>query len=163
MTTRPQLDLWNNTFGFVFGIGMLAAFVGVVTRGGRMYDSLEEELESIRFKLMRLDRDIENTRDVLVSRREHRIELMREYGLTVIPSSAEMRAKYPRLYATSKYLQSNEHQLERLEVRRLLLMKRKKEIRIKLGLRPEEVEVEHKPPAKKKYEKPPPWEPKSRY
>lgn len=128
------------------GLGGFAAFGGMGPR---------EELESIEVRIRKLSYVLENQRNAVVGHREHKIKLMKEYGVYVLPSEAEMRTKYRKLYFTDKYLRVSERELDKMELNMMRLQKRRKELRAVLGMRAEEEPKHVRYPAMKKFKPPP--------
>jgi len=116
-----------------------ASMAGIASMGsGSKGASARAELSDIEERLRKLDYVLENYKSSVVSGRKHKSKLMQSHGLTVLPSVVEMRRKYPQLYATDRNLKLAEEGLDRLELKRMLLMKRRKELRSVLGLSTEE-------------------------
>lgn len=127
--------------------------MGMAAGAGRFSDPYEE-LESLNKRISRLSFRLENQREAVRGTREHKVKLMREYGLTILPSVVEMK-KYPKLKTTDYYLKKAEQDLDRMEVSMLSLQRRRKELQIKLGIRPgEEESVRRVYPAMKKFIEP---------
>lgn len=143
IVVMAMVSALSSSFG---SMGMAAGMGG--------FSSPYEELESLDERINRLSHKLENQREATASTRIHKAKLMREYGLTVLPSVVEM-AKYPKLRATDYYLRKGEESLDRMEVSMLNLQKRRKELQTRLGMRVEEEEVRRVYPALKKFREPP--------
>lgn len=132
----PQQLNWDVLFSSIAGIVLVGAVLGMVTYEEK--PSPEEELKVLNLRIRMLEPKIEDLRELTTERREHRDKLMKKYSLTVTPPEAQMREKYRDLYFTQRYLKLNEQELDRMETRMLLMMKRRKELQVMLGMRPEE-------------------------
>lgn len=117
--------------------------------------SAEEELAYLNTQIRNLSFRLENQRTAVVGTRSHKAKLMREYHLIVEPSVVEMK-RYPRLRLTDHYLRKAEEGLDKMEVRMLLLQKRRKDLQVRLGLRVDEGESTRRMyPTTKKFVPPP--------
>lgn len=123
--------------------------MGMAGGAGGLFDPYEE-LESLGKRISSLSYRLEIQREAVKGTREHKIKLMKEYGLGVLPSVVEL-SKYPKLKTTDYYLRKAEKDLDRMEVSMLNLQRRRKELQVKLGIRAEESEVRRVYPAMKKF------------
>ncbi len=92
--------------------------------GNAELDMLYDKVRKINYAMAEYD---------LVGTRQHQEYLMKKYGLTVMPSVTELR-KYPDLRATERDLRIAEVEVARLEINRLVKMKRIKELEAALGI-----------------------------
>ena len=139
------------------GIHTMGSFMPYVGGGGKKqpttksFSSSQEDLDSLNERIRKLGYRLEIQQEAVRGTREHKIKLMQEYGLGVLPSVVEMR-KYPKLKATDYYLAKGEKDLDRMEVSMMFLRKKRKDMQIALGIRPEEGEdVRRVYPATKKF------------
>jgi len=100
--------------------------------------SAQAELSELNERIRKLNFVMENYRSSVVSLRNRRAWLMKEYGLSVTPALVEMK-KYPQLRMVERNLKTAEEQLARLEVKDMNLRKRRNELQRKLGIKPEEL------------------------
>lgn len=156
MTTqdiRPRVD-WGSLFNNAFGIAFVGIALGMVFRKPD-YSSLEEELADLNWKIAILVDRVEQQKEAVRGTREYKVRLMKEYGLTVLPPLEELRRTYRPLYNTERYLQMGERRLDNMELGLLLKHRRRKEIMVKLGMKPEEEPPRPRFPAMKKFIPPP--------
>lgn len=114
--------------GMAMSAGMTAASVSRQTTARAEYEEVNKKIFKLSFVLDRY-------RSSVVSLRERRSELAKEYKIAgAIPPLVELRRKYPMLYATVRNLKTAEEQLARLELRDILLRKRRKELARVLGI-----------------------------
>jgi hypothetical protein len=150
MTTRAQID-WGSIFNTSSAMIFMAMAVPIVFRAA---EDPYEELTTLNIKINSLvNYLIPNMQESVRGTREHKIELMKQYGLTVLPPTAEMK-KYPHLAATDRVLRKAEEELQRMELNLLLKQKRRKELMQKLGMREEEIPPRKVYPALKKFREP---------
>ena len=122
--------------------GGFGASVGAgATAGGeggwgwhKKYGSLQEELKDLNKSIPKLGYVLENRQNSLIGTREHKLKLMKEYKLGVLPSLVELKRKYHNLYVTELYVTSLEEDVGRMETRMMLMKKRRKEIWQLLGI-----------------------------
>lgn len=100
------------------------------------YSSIREEYDDQSVKYRKLRFAMEQTEVSLRSERKRRAELMRDYGLSVIPPTALLQTKYRPLFLVDRDLQINEKKYASMEVTKLRKQKRLKELEIALGIRP---------------------------
>ncbi|MCJ7760626.1 hypothetical protein MUP59_05730 [Candidatus Bathyarchaeota archaeon] len=101
--------------------------------------SSDEELEDLNGRISRLRYVMENQAEALNGRRAYRDDLMRQYGLYVLPSMVELN-KYPQLRSVNHLLTQGEKNYDRMELSMMFLQKRRKDKQIQLGLRNAEAE-----------------------
>jgi len=116
-------------------VSALSQSMSTLGMGFASYSNPHEELKSISRQIFILNTKIERQREGIVSLRHHKEKLMHDLKVTLLPSEVEMKRKYPKLYYSDRYLRDYEKQLDRMEVRMMLLKKRRKDLSIKLGLR----------------------------
>lgn len=107
-----------------------------MTAGMGTKESAAQELANVDERIRKLSFVMENYRSSVISLRNNRQELMMEYGITVTPALAPLKNLYPKLYHTEMNLKKAEEELAKIEVRDLLLKKRRKELRFALGIGP---------------------------
>lgn len=138
------------------GLHTMGSFVPYVG-GGRKRSTGESsnELDSLNERIRKLNYVLENQREAVRGTRGHKVKLMKQYGLGVLPSVVEMK-KYPKLRMTDYYLRKAEQDLDKMELNMMNLQKERKELQMKLGMRPDEGEgVRRVYPALKKFRPPP--------
>lgn len=124
------LAILPDVFTGMFAIMMIGMMVGMVAVKKDPKQELAELDESIR----KMSFVKNNLNDIVTGHRNQVNKLMREYGITIIPSVAEMRQKYPKLYFAEQYLSSTEKNLDRVELNMMLKQKRRKQLRGMLGM-----------------------------
>jgi len=113
---------------------MMGAMGAGMAAGSSFSKDPREELNEVDERLYKLGFVIERYQTSVVGTRKYKSKLMQSFGLTILPSVVEMKAKYPQLYATDRNLRVEEKELERLELRRMFLKKRQKQLMQALGL-----------------------------
>jgi hypothetical protein len=144
---RPAEIDWGTFFNGFAGMAVLAMAVPIFFTS----QSPEQELAEVNDKIIKLYPVMERYRSSVVSLRQRRTQLMKEYGISVTPPLVELRGKYSQLYHTEQNLQTASKELDRIETRMTLLQKRRKELQITLGQRPEELQPRSVYPAMKKF------------
>lgn len=162
MSTTSYLNPMEVIRPMAEGVIMLAAVSAMAGSFGSMgmaagissFSDPRLELKDLETRISRLSYVLENQREALKGTRQHKANLMHEYGLSVLPSVVEMK-KYPKLRATDYYLRKAEGNVDRMEVKMLNLRKKRKELQMRLGIIPhEEEEVRRVYPATKKFQPP---------
>jgi hypothetical protein len=131
----------------MISISMIAAFIPISMNP---YD----ELQDLNRRIPRLRDEVEQKEFAVRGLREHRISKMQEYGITVTPPLAVLKRDFPQLYSTEKYLKSAQEDLDKLETRLTLSYKRRKELQIQLGIRPDEIPTRKSYTVMKKFNPP---------
>ncbi len=123
----------------VFSMMVVGMMVGMVATGKSSSSSRPKyELAEINERISKLGYVVNNLKEAVAGHREHLIKLMHDKGLTVMPSTSELKAHYASLYLTEQYTTRSEKSLDGAELRLMLLKKRRKELQIALGIRMEE-------------------------
>ena len=116
------------------GAGAFASGSGGGWSYYKKYSSLQEELEALNESIPKLGYVLENHRNSVMGTREHKLDLMKKYGIGVLPSLTELKRQHHDLYVTELYLSKLEPDLDRMETRMMLMKKRRREIWQKLGI-----------------------------
>ncbi len=125
----------------VLAVSGMSSFVaygvaGIASKAGAT--SAQEELRQVKEKLRKLFFILEKYKSSVISLRNRRAVLMKQYGLIVTPPIVEMR-KYPQLSAVERNLKTAEEQLTRLEIKDMNLRKRRNDLERGLGVKSEEL------------------------
>ena len=128
------------------GSGSFGAFAGFSNPYEEL-ESVEKRISSLSFKLGQQRFSVRGTRD-------HKAKLMKEYGLGVLPPIVQLN-KYPKLKATDRMLTIAEKDLDRMELRMMLLQKKRKELQVQLKMKMEAQPPRRVYPAMKKFKPPP--------
>lgn len=78
---------------------------------------------------------VDGRKDELASSRAHQYKLMREYGVTLMPSESELRRKYPLLSNTIKKVASLEDEVGRLDFAIMRFSAERAKLEQQLGIR----------------------------
>lgn len=157
LTTQQQMNAMVATAAqgmlSVLAFSGMSQFVatgmaGIASMEGGM--SAKAELADLSMRIRKLGFVLERYRTSIVSLRKRRIFLMKHYGLIITPPLVEM-SKYPQLRAVETNIKNVEKDLNRLEIKDMMMRKRKNELQMKLGIKAEEPEPRIQRPVMKKF------------
>lgn len=117
---------------------VLAMVVGMAASMFYPHQSPEDELANLNERIRRASFARDTYKKRVQGLRERRNTLMKQYGLSVYPPLTEMKTKYHSLYRTEQSLTDAEKELDGVELRIILLGKRRKELETALGRRHED-------------------------
>jgi len=160
MTKTQQLNTLATTvvqgMTLVMATGGMSEFVAASMAAMGKEDlkmGAEQKLKILNERIRKIGFVLADARKSVISLRENRVRLMKEYGIGVSPSLVELK-KYPLLRNTEMRLKWEEQELDKIELRDTLLKNQRKELETQLGRMAKEEEPRRQYPSMRKFQEP---------